>query len=131
MPYVEFKGRVPNPQALAALRSAHVGVVPHWGDESWNTTIPNKLFDYMACGLVVLTSDTKPCARIVEGSSAGLVYHDRDPADLAAKLRAVEDPERRERYGACGRAAIASTYHWERDADRMLALLERAASRAR
>ena len=129
-PHVEFRGRVPNAEALAALNSAHVGVVPHWRDESWNTTVPNKLFDYMASGLAVLTSDTAPCARIVQTSNAGLVYHDRDAADLAAKLRMLEDPELRAQSGACGRAAISRSYHWERDADRMQALLERAAFRS-
>lgn len=126
-PHVEFRGRVPNAEALAALSRAHIGVVPHWSDESWNTTVPNKLFDYMACGLAVLTSDTTPCARIVQTSSAGLVYHDRDASDCAAKLRLLQDAERRAQFGSCGRAAIGTTYHWERDADRMVALLERVA----
>src|SRR5207253_1930654 len=91
----------------------HVGVVPHWRDESWNTTVPNKLFDYMASGLAVLTSDTAPCARIVQTSNAGLVYHDRDAADLAAKLRMLEDPELRAQSGACGRAAFPFAFDRE------------------
>jgi glycosyltransferase involved in cell wall biosynthesis len=128
-PFVEFRGRVPNATALSALPAAHVGVIPHWSDESWNTTVPNKLFDYMAAGLAVVTSDAAPCERIIRTTGAGLVYHDRDAADLADKLRLLQDAAVRKQAAARGRAAIAATYNWERDSDRMMALLERAARR--
>ena len=127
---VEFHGRVPNAEALEALRNAQVGIIPHWSDASWNTTVPNKLFDYMAAGLVVLTSDAVPCARIVRTTGSGLVYSDRDPADLAAKLRLLQSPARRVAAAAHGRSAIAATYNWESDAHRMLALLQRTAARS-
>jgi len=129
-PYVEFRGRVPNGEALSALAMAHVGIIPHWSDRSWNTTVPNKLFDYMAAGLAVVTSDAAPCARIVSTTGAGLVYRDRDPEDLAARLREFEDPRRRVEAATRGRAAIASTYNWESDTSRMLSLLQRATTRS-
>src|SRR5437762_416800 len=61
---VRFLGRVPYGDAVRLLQTADIGVVPHTANESWNTTIPNKLFDYMAGGLAVLTSNAKPAAQI-------------------------------------------------------------------
>lgn len=121
---IVFHGRVPNAVGLAGLPTAHVGVVPHWADESWNTTIPNKLFDYMACGLAVLTSDAVPAARVVSTTKCGLVYHDRDPASLADALQQLADPAVRAAAAERGIAAVHETYHWERDVQRMLDLVD-------
>ena len=86
-----FRGWVPNAVALEALAKARVGVVPHWKNESWDTTIPNKLFDYMAAGLAVVTSDATPAARVVSSTGCGLVFRDRNPGSLADALRRLQD----------------------------------------
>ncbi len=122
-PTVVFRGRVPNAVALAELTHAHVGIVPHWKDECWDTTLPNKLFDYMAAGLAVVTSDAVPAKRIVEACGCGVVYQNRDAVDLARALRQLRDATARREAANRGRIAIRATYHWERDVDRLLALL--------
>lgn len=121
---VRFLGRVPYPEAVRLLQTADVGVVPHLANESWNTTIPNKLFDYMAGGLAVMTSNAKPAARIVRESGAGLVYGDTDVGACAAAIEALADPELRARFGRSGRQAVTDRFHWELDAARMGAALE-------
>jgi glycosyltransferase involved in cell wall biosynthesis len=126
-----FRGKVNHVDALTELPLAHVGIVPHWKDELWDTTIPNKLFDYMAAGLAVVTSDAAPAARIVETSRCGLVFHDRDPVGLANALRDLADPAIRRQMGADGRTAIRSRFHWELDAARLLAFLGAAIERRR
>jgi len=110
---VRFLGSVPNDEALRLVAAADVGVVPHHADEAWNTTIPNKLFDYMAAGLPVVSSDAAPSKRIVEKTGAGLVYPDRDVAALAGCLASLQDPAVRRRYGEAGRAAILDSLNWE------------------
>ncbi len=116
---VRFLGRVPYPDAVRLLQTADVGVVPHAANESWNTTIPNKLFDYMAGGLAVLTSDARPAARVVRENAAGVVFHDSDVADCAAAIGRLADPEFRALCGASGRRAVAERFNWELDAARM------------
>jgi glycosyltransferase involved in cell wall biosynthesis len=122
---VRFLGRVPYGEAVRFLQTAAVGVVPHSANESWNTTIPNKLFDYMAGGLAVLTSNAKPAARVVEESEAGLVFRDRDVSDCAAAIQRLADPEFRARCGTAGRRAVTERFHWELDAARMHAAIAR------
>lgn len=119
-PTVVFRGQVSNATALSELAQAHVGIIPHWIGEHCNTTVPNKLFDYMAVGLAVVTSDAAPLKRIVEACGCGLVYRDRDAADLARALRRLRDATVRGEAAMRGRAAVQTTYHWERDVERLL-----------
>ena len=123
---VRFHGFVPNAEALRLVASADVGLVPHHATESWNTTIPNKLFDYMAAGLAVITSDAAPAARVVRETSAGAVYPHEDPEALATRFAEMAPAQVRAGYGRRGREAVRDRYHWELDAERMEALLHSA-----
>ena len=125
---VRFLGRVPYAEAVRMLQQADVGVVPHAANESWNTTIPNKLFDYMAGGLAVLTSDAKPAARVVRDTGAGLVFRHTDVSECAEAIRQLSNADFRAKCGDSGRRAVASRFHWELDAERMSAALQRLES---
>ncbi len=122
-PTVVFRGQVPNEVALGELLDADVGVIPHWRDEQFDTTLPNKIFDYMAAGLPVATSDATPLRRIVDTCDCGRAFRERDHVALARALRELGDVTVRRAAGERGRAAVRATYHWERDVERMLAFL--------
>jgi len=127
---VRFHGFLPHREALRIVQQADVGVVPHWAGESWNTTVPNKLFDYMAAGLPVIVSDTKPCARIVREVRSGESFRDRDVEDLVRAISRLHDAAGRAAYGRAGRQAVLTRYNWESDAKRLVTCLERVAQAA-
>lgn len=127
---ISFLGYVANADALRHLRSADVGVIPHHVDESWSTTIPNKLFDYMAAGLAVLGSDAPPVKRVIEETGCGRAFRDRDEHDLAAKLSELHTYEARHAAATAGRTAISEQYNWSVDAGRMLQSIERVVGQA-
>lgn len=52
---------------------------------------PNKLFDYLACDLPVVTNVPGDVATIVERSEAGVIVRPEDPAALAAAIRQVAE----------------------------------------
>jgi glycosyltransferase involved in cell wall biosynthesis len=112
---VEFTGWIDNQQALARVRDSDVGIVPHHRCGHWDSTIPNKLFDYMAAGMPVIVSDARPAARIVEESGAGIVYPDGDEEALAEAFRSLEDPKRRSEMGRRGRCAVEEKYNWSNE----------------
>jgi glycosyltransferase involved in cell wall biosynthesis len=126
----DFRGHVPNAQALAALSTADVGIIPHFADEAWHLSVPNKLFDYMAAGLAVVTSNARPAARIVRESGAGLVYRHPDAGELADAIASLADPELRLRCAQAGQRAVRESYNWEHDTERLLAALQRTAQAA-
>lgn len=124
-PAVTFLGRLPNREALAEVAKADVGLVPHHADESWNTTIPNKLFDYMAAGLPVVTSSAIPAARVVRETGCGVVYRSQDATDLARQIEGLLDPGERRRMADAGSRAIRERYNWEEDTHALLDVLSR------
>lgn len=126
---VTFHGHVPYDQALRLVAQADIGVVPHHATEHWRTTIPNKLFDYMAAELPVVVSDAPPTKRVVVETGAGRVFRDRDPVDLAAQIRELTSLEQRRKLGAAGRRAVETRYNWDQDSRRLLGILERSIAR--
>jgi glycosyltransferase involved in cell wall biosynthesis len=110
-----FTGRLSHERALECVAQADVGIVPHYADAAWNTTIPNKLFDYMAAGIPVVTSDAVPAARIVTETRAGLVFRARDPRSLANAITRLQDHRFRTQLGQAGLTAIRVKYNWEND----------------
>jgi glycosyltransferase involved in cell wall biosynthesis len=121
---VHFRGYVPYAEALAAVARADVGLIPHFANESWNTTIPNKLFDYMAAGLPVLASDARPVRRVIDQTGCGLWFRSGDVGDLAAKLETLAGLDSLRHFGEAGRAAIREGMNWEADGSRLVTALE-------
>jgi glycosyltransferase involved in cell wall biosynthesis len=123
---VRFRGYLPHAEALAAVADADVGIVPHRSSEYWDTTIPNKLFDYMAAGLPVVTSDAVPSARVVREAGCGEIHRGGDAGSLAAAVARLLDAGSRARLGERGRHAVLRRYNWERDAGVLLDSVGRA-----
>jgi glycosyltransferase involved in cell wall biosynthesis len=117
---VTFHGRLPHEAAIRVVARAHVGLVPHHATEAWNTTIPNKLFDYMAAGLAVVSSDAVPAARVTSDTGAGLVFRGGDGKHLAEVIQRYLDLSFWESCRRAGQEAIQSHYNWELDTERLL-----------
>ena len=124
---VEFRGWIDYDEALACVARCDVGLVPHHVTESWQTTIPNKLFDYMAMGKPVIVSNARPTERIVASERCGVVFKDRDANALAEAIASVADRGVREEYGRRGQEAVRRTYNWETDEGRLLSAVQVAA----
>lgn len=72
--HVIFLGWVTFTDIPYIISASDICVIPHWATSHKNTTIPNKLFDYMASCKPVVVSDAKPLKRIVEAENCGLVF---------------------------------------------------------
>ena len=119
-----FTGYVAREDALRLVAAADVGVVPHFASALWNSTIPNKLFDYMAAGLPVVTSSAVPAARIVRETGAGEVFTARDAGSLADAIERLRSVGARAARGEAGRRAIRERYNWEHDGATLLAVMQ-------
>jgi glycosyltransferase involved in cell wall biosynthesis len=123
--YVVFVGWVEPDRGPEFLASADVGVIPHRVSPFTNTTVPNKLFDYMMVGLPVLATAMRPVERIVEAEACGrIVPPDASPeavADAIVELKRADLSELAEN----GRRAVRERYNWSHDAAEALASIER------
>jgi glycosyltransferase involved in cell wall biosynthesis len=127
---VTFHGRLAHADAITLFGQAHVGLVPHEARESWNTTIPNKLFDYMAAGLATISSDAVPAARVVRATGCGLIFRSGNAAELADCIRQCLDLETWGRFRRAGQDAIRTYYNWERDTMALLRVVTDVAAAA-
>jgi len=117
---VVFMGHVPYTQAIELVATADIGVLPLHRNAHMDTTLPNKLFDYMSVGLPVITSDTIPSARIVRAEDAGIVFEAENARSLADAVTSLADPATRHRMGARGRNAVERQYNWLHDAEQLV-----------
>lgn len=121
---VAFAGWVSFDRVPGLIAASTVCLIPHLRSEHTETTIPNKIFDYMTFAKPVLVSDCAPLMRIVNDAHCGAAFRSGDAADLADKaVRLLGDPER-EAIGENGRKAVFERYQWRRDAQRLLARLK-------
>jgi glycosyltransferase involved in cell wall biosynthesis len=123
---VQFLGWLDYTKAIEVIKECDIGLVPHHATESWNTTIPNKLFDYMSMGKPVIVSNAKPTERIVREEGCGLVFEDQNAEDLSRVILEMQHESVREEMGRNGRQAVATKYNWAVDEERLLKALDLA-----
>lgn len=124
---VFFPGWIDPEQVPRFIDAGDIGVIPHQVTPFTNTTVPNKLFDYMAAGLPVIASPMTPVDRILESASAGkTVPHDGPHEEVADRLVTAIERADLETMGRNGRAAVDSQYNWNAQRETILQSLERA-----
>lgn len=93
---------------------------------SYELTLPNKLFEYAAAGLPVLASDLPVIADVVREWGIGEIVAPTDRQAIAAALARLCVPAARSAIAARTRA-FAAMHTWEREAEGLRAIYERAA----
>jgi glycosyltransferase involved in cell wall biosynthesis len=125
MENVTFTGWAPFSDVPSYIDMSDICLVPHLSNGHTNTTVPHKLFQYMAMKKPVVVSDAKPLKRLVESSRSGLIFHSDNQDDLASKiLDLYHDRDLAERLGNNGRKAVENKYNWEIESERLLSLYE-------
>jgi glycosyltransferase involved in cell wall biosynthesis len=115
------------PDQLDALYAGvDFGVVSLAINPFTQATLPNKLFDYAACGRPFVFTQTGPAMRLMREMRCGVGFRGGDPGDVARAMLELAQSD----YAALaanGRGAVQQSFNWEADAARMLALLEQVA----
>jgi glycosyltransferase involved in cell wall biosynthesis len=119
---MKWLGWIDHDRIFEFIRRSKVGVIPHRVTKHVDTTIPNKLFDYMGCGIPVVASNARPMARVLRDTGAGLTFENGNPESLAGAIRVVKAEGRA--FGVKGAEAVRATYHWESEEPTLLRVLE-------
>jgi glycosyltransferase involved in cell wall biosynthesis len=109
---VLFTGWLEQADLLDHVLAADVGAATFYACEQFETTLTNKLFDYMSLGKPVLATDVRPMRRILEECACGLLVPSRDGEAAAAALRRLLDPRYRQQLGENGIRAVRDKYQW-------------------
>ena len=103
----------------AAYATAGLALLKPIGDypDSYTT----KLFEYMALGLPVITSNFPLYQQVVERHNCGFCVSPYDSAQIAEKLRyLIDHPEEVRAMGQRGRTAVEQFYNWTSEANKLL-----------
>ncbi len=116
-----FTGAIDYEQVPAELHQATVGVAPfvtraHPALQAagffWS---PLKIYEYMAAGLPVVTTDLPPLNTIIREGVEGTLFREGDIVDLAqAIMRVLEDQPAARAMGVRARARVVAHYSWQR-----------------
>ncbi len=75
--------------------------------------LPVKMFEYMAAGLPVISSNIPLWKEIIEGNNCGICVNPFDPEDIAGAINYInKNPIEAEKMGGNGRNAIMKKYNW-------------------
>ncbi len=117
---MEFLGRVSDEEKASLLASVDVYCAPHTGGESFGIV----LVEAMSAGATVVASDLGAFRRVLDDGAAGVLFHNGDPADLAAVLnRVLDDPELR-RTTAAHASEVVRRYDWSAVTRQVLTVYE-------
>jgi glycosyltransferase involved in cell wall biosynthesis len=122
---VTITGRVSFEQIGHYLQQACVGWVSWQPFAKNEKNIPTKLFEYMAYGLPVVTSDLASVRPFIRQGVNGLRVKADDPvAHGEAILMLLENPERAWALGREGQKMVATRFNWDLMELRLLGLYE-------
>jgi glycosyltransferase involved in cell wall biosynthesis len=120
---VEYFGVLPHEQVWGLMRRSQAGLlflhlVPNYVD-----SLPVKLFEYMAAGLPVLSSDYPGWPDIVKDNGIGLTCDPADAEAIAGLMRQIlADPDRAQAMGSYAREAVVTRYSWKGEAEKLIDL---------
>jgi glycosyltransferase involved in cell wall biosynthesis len=126
--HVTFTGKYRFEDLPRLYGETDVGLIPFPLDDSWQHSLPNKLYDYLACGKPVIVTPTRPLRRVVEETKTGIVLEDQSPESIAQGLRSIQSIDLQS-FSRNGLRASRERYNWDHDAHVMMEFLESYVSR--
>ena len=123
---VQYDGWVSRDGIANILATSRAGLVVLKPLEHEAVSFPIKLFEYMAAGLPLISSDFPVWREIIDSAGCGLLVDPLDTDDIANAIRWVIDhPEEAQSMGIRGRQAVLTKYNWEKEVEVLFQLYER------
>jgi glycosyltransferase involved in cell wall biosynthesis len=127
---VVFTGMVSRREIPSYLAAAEIVAVPSVHHLGYVDGLPTVALEAMASGKPLIASRVGGLPDIVRDGENGLLVPEKDDAALAtAIVTLARDPALRARLGAAGRALVVDELNWERVAERLEGVYERARAR--
>ncbi len=118
---IEITGWLSYNDVPKAIADCSIGVISNT-NEKRNTLAgpPNKLFNYITMGLVIVSVDLLATTQIIKETNCGIILEKRDAQLLAEKLRdLLGDNTKRKDLQEKSSEASNKKYNWELEADKL------------
>lgn len=127
---VKWLGVLKREQVVPLLKQSLVGLCVLHPEPNYQYALPIKLFEYMAGGLPVITTDLPIASQIVEDAQCGVVVKAGDKQNLIAALRLIDtDQNLVVRQRVAGLKAVSSKYNWAQESKILIELYQGIAMR--
>jgi glycosyltransferase involved in cell wall biosynthesis len=129
---IQLLGWLNRLELRALLNRATVGIAPYRSTWDFQASIPNKVIEYLASGLPVVSSLEGEVAGLLESEECGITYQSANGQSLAVALRALlADRPKLERMRANARSLFERRFSGADIYPAMADFLEDFASRSR
>lgn len=99
-----------------------IGILPYSDQEFRQFTLPNKAFDYMACGKPIISSGLQPMKRLLDETGAGIYGPCSSPEDIALMIERMMEADI-QAMSSKGHQVFLTKYHWENEVEQLLSAL--------
>lgn len=127
---IVHRGKLNRSEIAVLLNESLIGLCLFQHEPNHLYAMPTKIFEYMAAGVAVITSDLPKSKEIVEAAGCGFAVSLDDKKGVAQRLSTLADePGRAIELGLAGRAAVVRDYNWQHDAAELGVLYRKFSSR--
>ena len=120
---VDFAGTVERSMVIDALCTSQIGMVTEHCTGNAQNAYCVKMFEYMAAGMAIVSSNIPLWERTIHENGCGLCVDPTKPEEIAGALEWLRDhPAEAERMGRAGRRAAQETYNWAVQKEALFAL---------
>lgn len=104
------------------ISACDIGLITHLrGSKICEVAIPTKLFEYMACGLAIVTSNMKHLTQFVVPEKCGAAFEPNNATSLANVLKKlVANKQRIKSCGTNARKAVETKYNWNAEMEKLI-----------
>lgn len=120
---IEFTGSYLAKDLNELYGRTDIGILPYAEQQFRQYTLPNKAFDYMACGIPIISSGLKPMKRLLDQTGAGIYGNCETPQAIAYLIEAMLQSNVQE-MSLNGVQAFREMYNWSQDCQRLLRAIE-------
>lgn len=122
---IRAHGFIDRAGVAAVLGRARAGLVILHPEPNYVASKPIKMFEYMAAGIPVISSDFPLWRQIVDGAGCGLCVNPLDAKQIADAIQFVlAHPAEAEAMGRRGRQAVLERYNWDLEEEKLLNLYQ-------
>lgn len=118
---IKFYGNMPLLEGLELSRDAKVGLSILKPIGNYTESYSTKVFEYMALGLPVVTSNFTLYKNIIEKYKCGICINPLEPKEIAKAIEYIfKNPEEAKQMGENGINAVLEKYNWNIEEEKLL-----------
>lgn len=99
------------------------------GSLNYEYSLPNKLFDYIQCGLPILSSERPLIKELIEEHEIGWIQPDLSPLALATKVRSIFDNQKEFEHVKNNIMNCRKEFSWQKEKEHLRTIINKRVER--